>query len=106
MFDTLKRLPTIAGFSNAVSESRLLKKAVKGDKESFGLLYKKYLDLIYRYIYFRVGSSKFEAEDLTQNVFFKAWDKIRNNGFKSDGVNSSFKAWLYRIAHNTVIDYY
>ena len=105
MFDTLKRLPTIQSIGDKISESWLLKKAISGDKESFGLLYKKYMDKIYRYIYFKVGSSQYDAEDLTETVFFKAWNKIRNNGFKSEG-NGTFKAWLYRIAHNAVIDYY
>lgn len=85
-----------------LSEYHLLQKIQKGDKEAFGELYLHYLNHIYRYIFFRVNQNKQQAEDLTQTVFFKAWQGIEN--FTTDKGN--FRAWLYRIAHNVVIDYY
>jgi RNA polymerase sigma-70 factor, ECF subfamily len=85
-----------------LSEHRLLAKIQQGDKEAFGQLYLHYLDNIYKYIFFRVDQDKAVAEDLTQTVFFKAWQKI--DSFATG--KGTFRAWLYRIAHNSVIDYY
>jgi RNA polymerase sigma-70 factor, ECF subfamily len=85
-----------------LSEYHLLQKTKKGDKEAFGELYLHYLDSIYRYIFFRVNQNREVSEDLTQTVFFKAWQGIHT--FTSERGN--FRAWLYRIAHNSVIDYY
>ncbi len=45
---------------------------------------------------------KEEAEDLTENIFLKAWEGL--NGFQDEG--APFEAWLFRIARNSVIDYY
>ena len=85
-----------------LSEHRLLTKVQQGDKEAFGQLYLLYLDSIYRYIFFRVNQDRAIAEDVTQTVFFKAWQGI-DTFTKEQG---NFRAWLYRIAHNCVIDYY
>jgi RNA polymerase sigma-70 factor (ECF subfamily) len=82
-------------------EARLVARAAKGDREAFGRLYESYLDAIYRYLYHRV-SVKEDAEDLTELVFLKAWENLE--GYRPQGVG--FKAWLYRIAHNALIDHY
>lgn len=79
----------------------LVEKAKQGDRDAFGTLYQKYLDGIYRYVYFRVGKREI-AEDITATVFAKAWEKL-SSYIRVDG---SLKAWLYTIAHNLVIDYY
>ncbi len=86
----------------AISEVRLVQKVQAGDKEAFGKLYLKYLDSIYRYIFFRVNQDKQQAEDLTETVFMKALQNIN----KFNRPNGNFRAWLYGIAHNTVIDHY
>jgi RNA polymerase sigma factor (sigma-70 family) len=82
-------------------EIQLIKKAVSGDKNAFGDIYMLYLQPIYRYIYYRVGQHA-EAEDLTEIVFLKAWEALDN--YQQRGV--PFKAWLYRIARNVIIDNY
>jgi RNA polymerase sigma-70 factor (ECF subfamily) len=82
-------------------EDRLIARAVKRDAAAFGILYERHLDRIFRYIYYRVGSNG-EAEDLTEQVFLKAWEAIER--YESRGV--PFVAWLYRLAHNLVIDQY
>lgn len=82
-------------------EKKWLKGARKGDKESFGLLYEKYGQQIFRFIYWQV-SNKEQAEDLNQEVFLKAWKNIE----KYQERNCPFSSWLYRIARNTVIDFY
>lgn len=84
----------------SISDSELVEQATKGDKEAFGNLYECYLDEIYRYVYFRVFNHQ-EAEDLTETVFLKAWEALP----KSRKRIKNFRAWLYRIAHNLVIDY-
>ncbi len=71
-----------------------------GDHEAFSRLYDIFIDPIYRYIYYRVNSS--DAEDLVETVFLKVWENIRQ--YKSK--KKSFSAWVFRIAHNLVVDYY
>lgn len=83
-------------------ERRLIGRAVEGDANAYGLLYERYLDAIYRYIYFRVGNPS-DAEDLTEEVFVKGWEAITD--FKL-GPDQNFSAWLYRIAHNLVVDHH
>jgi len=72
------------------------------DKEAFIKAYDLYLDSIYRFIFFKVGSKE-EAEDLTSSVFLKTWDYIQTNKLKEF---KTLKSLLYKVARNTVIDYY
>ena len=64
--------------------------------------FKQYSEAIYNYVFFRVNRSKEIAEDLTQEVFLKAWQ----NREKFEEQKSQLKTWLFVIARNTVIDYY
>ena len=90
-------------FSNSETDrqSELVTLAKAGDAEAFGHLYETYLDRIYRYIYFRVTDEQ-TAEDLISQVFTKAWENL--DRYQPSG--RPFIAWLYTIAHNTVIDHY
>ena len=88
---------------NPLSDQDLLRNAGDGDVEAFGALYERFLDPIYRYIFYRISSVE-EAEDLTETIFLKAWENIRNR--ESAGEIENVRAWLYRIAHNQVIDYH
>jgi len=72
-----------------------------GETEAFGILYDRYLEKIYRFVYYKTFSKE-TAEDITSNVFHKALEKI--NSFSGD--KGSFSSWLYRIARNSVIDHY
>jgi RNA polymerase sigma-70 factor, ECF subfamily len=81
-------------------ERVLVERAQQNDQEAFAELYEKYFDKIYRYIVFKIGD-KFEAEDMTQQVFLKALRSIQS--FKWQEV--PFSAWLYRIAHNQIVDH-
>lgn len=83
------------------AERLLASKATQGDRESYGQLYEAYVDKIFRYIYFKVGQ-RAEAEDLTSQTFMKAWDAIGDYEWR----NHPFGAWLFRIAHNLVVDYH
>jgi len=83
------------------NEGRLIERATAGDHDSFASLYTDYLDAIYRYVYYRTGDAQ-DAEDLTEQVFIKAWKALPN--YKQAGV--CFGNWLYRIAHNSIVDYH
>ncbi len=75
--------------------------AIKGNGDAFDKLYLRHLDSIYRYAYFRVGDPV-EAEDLTEEVFVRAWEALP--GYRIG--EYPFISWLYRIAHNLIIDYH
>ena len=81
-------------------EQSLVHRAQQGDREAFAQLYENHFDKIYRYVALRIGN-KTEAEDMTQQVFLNALRSI--SSFKWKGVPIS--AWLFRIAHNLVVDY-
>ncbi len=85
----------------ANQEKTLAERAAKRDQYAFAKLYDLYVDKIYKYIYYKSGRTD-EAEDLTAQVFMKAWEAIGN--YKWEGY--PFSTWLYRIAHNQMIDYY
>lgn len=84
-----------------LQDEKTLIEEAKMDSAAFGILYERYVDRIYNYIYYRTGSAK-DAEDLTGKVFFKAMSHIQN--YKHMGL--PFSAWLYRIAHNLVANYH
>lgn len=87
--------------SGVDDESVLVSRAVEGDAQAFGRLYERHMDAIYRYIYFRVAEAA-QAEDMTEEVFVKAWEALPN--YRPG--KHPFTSWLYRIAHNLVVDYY
>ncbi|GAA2867906.1 hypothetical protein GCM10010517_27590 [Streptosporangium fragile] len=80
---------------------RLVLRAKTGDTEAFGTLYDRYLALVYRYVYFRVGSHPL-AEDLTSETFLRALRRITD--FTWQG--RDFGAWLVTIARNLVADHF
>jgi len=85
-----------------LEEERLLvARAQSGDREAFGELYRRYLPPVLRFVSFRVAS-KDDAEDLAALVFFRAWKGLSGYREKEAG----FRAWVYRIARNSVIDHY
>ncbi len=85
-----------------VDEERMLVlRAAKHDPEAFARLYDRFVDKIYKYIYYKVGA-KSDAEDLTAQVFLKAWEAIGRYRV----TERPFSAWLYRIAHNLVVDHF
>ncbi len=79
----------------------VLQQAVKGDAVAFGMLYERYVGRIYNYVYYRTGNV-YDAEDLTERVFFRALRHIQNY----DHRGLPFSAWLYRIAHNLVANWH
>jgi len=79
----------------------LLKRARAYDEEALGELYDEYAPRIYAYLYRRVHDAQL-AEDLTGEVFVRVLQAIRSERFW----HTSFRGWLYRIAHNLVVDHY
>jgi RNA polymerase sigma-70 factor (ECF subfamily) len=77
----------------------LIEEASGGNIKAFGELYSIYLDRIYRYVLYQVGD-RMTAEDITEDVFIKAWRAIRS----CRGKEKTFSTWLYRIAHNHLIN--
>jgi RNA polymerase sigma-70 factor, ECF subfamily len=83
------------------NEEDVLTRASQGDHDAFGLLYERYIDRIFNYVYYRTGNLH-DAEDLTARVFQRAMNHIQN--YTDRGV--PFSAWLYRIAHNLVANWH
>ncbi len=81
-------------------EESLVRRAQHHDQGAFSQLYEEHFDKIYRYIAFKIGNAT-EAEDMTQQVFLNALKSI--SSFKWKGV--PFSAWLFRIAHNQIVDH-
>jgi RNA polymerase sigma-70 factor (ECF subfamily) len=85
----------------SIKQKQLVKQAQNGDQEAFGQLYELYFEKIYRFIYFKTTDRQ-TTEDLTSQTFFKALENLA----KFKGEIAQFKSWIYKIAHNLVIDHY
>src|SRR6185295_5904609 len=100
-------MATILNFSPSrlldpvTDELKLIRLSQQGDAEAFASLYACYVERIKRYVYFRVTDHQL-AEDITSRIFLKMLEKL---GTYQVG-QSPVIAWLYRMAHNAVIDYY
>lgn len=79
----------------------LVDRAKSGDADAFGALYDRFQPEIYRYLVIRVRDQDV-AEDLAQQVFLKAWQAIPRYEHRG----APFRAWLYRMAHNQMVDYF
>jgi RNA polymerase sigma-70 factor (ECF subfamily) len=80
---------------------KLIKRAKNGESEAFGQIYDCYINRVYRFLLLKV-SNREEAEDMSQQVFMKAWEALPR--FENEGV--PFVSWLFRIARNLAIDFY
>ncbi len=91
----------VSEWADLDAERGLAARASTGDRQAFGELYHQYVDKIYRYVYFKVGQQG-DAEDITSQTFLRAWDAIGDYEWR----DHPFGAWLFRIAHNLVVDYH
>ena len=82
-------------------ESLLLERAKEYDSRALGEIYDTYFDKIYRYVYRHLGKAHL-AEDLTADVFLKLLEAIK----ASRSPRTNLSAWLYRVAHNLVVDHF
>ncbi|MHB1118895.1 MAG: RNA polymerase sigma factor [Bellilinea sp.] len=90
---------TYQSFETETDESDLVEAARK-DLREFGVLYKRFVTPVFRYLYSRTGNLH-EAEDITAQTFLIALETFER--FRGDG---HFSSWLFGIARNKVIDHY
>lgn len=79
----------------------LVGQASRGSAEAFGALYDRFQPEILRYLTHHLRDRD-SAEDLAQQVFLKAWQAIP----RYEQRNVPFRAWLYRMAHNQMVDHF
>lgn len=82
-------------------EGDLVRQAQRGDAQAFGCLYETYADRVFNYLLSRVCDSAI-AEDLTAETFVKALQAIHGYRWR----DLPFGAWLFRIAHNALVDHW
>ncbi len=81
------------------NEEKLLQRIKRGDDEAFAILMEQYANQVYALVV-RIIQQREDAEELTQDVFIKAYEQM-----ESFSGRSSFATWLYRIAYNCAISH-
>lgn len=81
------------------TDEALIAEYISGDSHALNELITRYISPIYNYALLYSGG-KDDAEDITQETFLKLWKNIGQYR-----VDTKFRPWLYRIAHNTAIDH-
>jgi RNA polymerase sigma-70 factor (ECF subfamily) len=92
---------TFESTPEGVQVMEIVARAQAGDGEAFGQLYDRYVDLVYRYIYYRVSNQSL-TEDLVSETFLRALRRITS--FQWQG--KDFAAWLVTIARNLIADHF
>ena len=85
---------------NAVNDASLVNQYRSGNTAAFNRLYERYRIPVFNYIYRQVKQQSI-SEDIFQDVWLRVIRSIEQ--WKPD---SSFASWLYRIAHNRLVDYW
>jgi RNA polymerase sigma-70 factor (ECF subfamily) len=91
----------LAGGCQVQDEESLVRRAKEHDQTALTQIYEENFDKIYRYVVLKIGD-RTEAEDMTQQVFLSAFKAISSFKYKK---GTPFSSWLYRIAHNQIVDY-
>jgi RNA polymerase sigma-70 factor (ECF subfamily) len=73
--------------------------AAQRDRAAFDVLYRRYLDRVYGYAFYQLRDHH-DAEDATERTFLAALRALPE--FRAEG--ATFRAWLFRIAHNTIVN--
>ncbi|MGD9892217.1 MAG: sigma-70 family RNA polymerase sigma factor [Dehalococcoidia bacterium] len=87
------------GCNAGLAEEATLIDRARRDPEAFGVLYDRHLPRVYRYVFARC-SNHTEAEDLTAQTFHRALERFDTYEWRG----LPFAAWLFRIAHNLLVD--
>ncbi|MEI7645348.1 MAG: sigma-70 family RNA polymerase sigma factor [Chloroflexales bacterium] len=83
--------------------SEVIRQAQQGDQRAFDMIYDRFADPIFRYVYARCGDVS-ATEDLLGDLWVRVVERLASFRPPPSGVEQAFAAWLYRIAHNLVID--
>ncbi len=86
----------------SMTDDQLVKAYAQGNNEAFDVLLKRYQDRIFNYI-LRIIKNEDVANDIFQETFVKAIVTIKQGRYTENG---KFPAWISRIAHNLIIDWY
>ena len=81
-------------------EKDLLARLKNADEEAFTQIFEMYVKKVYQFV-LSYNKEKTEAEDITQNVFIKIWEKKL-----SINIDKSFEGFIFTIAYRLVIDYF
>lgn len=92
---TENRMPDVRA---EVSDTDDVRAATAGDSAAFRRLYQLHVGRVHGVVYRLCGYDRARAEDLTQDAFIRAWQKLP--GFRHD---SAFGTWLYRLAINVAL---
>jgi RNA polymerase sigma-70 factor (ECF subfamily) len=90
-----------AGARSKPTDSELIDRAQRGEVGAYGLLYRRYIDLIFRYVHARVENTR-DAEDITETVFLHAFKALKR--YKDTGL--PYSSFLYQVARNQLVDFY
>lgn len=93
--------PRMDASSTPPHDDQDVRLAAAGDRNAFARLFDLYYAALYRYFYFHLGNQQ-DAEDLAGLVFLKAWQNLA----LFDPDKGTFKNWIYRVAHNVLVDVY
>lgn len=87
---------------NKLTDDKLVAAYIDGNNEAFDTLLKRHQAKVFAYIY-SVVKNRDVANDIFQETFVKAITTLRQGRYNETG---KFSAWISRIAHNLIIDYY
>jgi RNA polymerase sigma-70 factor, ECF subfamily len=93
-------VPTVPEARDPGESWDLVHSAQRGDTAAFARLYDRYVDVVYRYVLFRVGDREL-AEDVTSETFLRALRRITSVSYQGRDVG----AWFVTIARNLVLDH-
>jgi len=91
----------VASWESNLSE--VLTRAQEGDQRAFDVIYQRFGDPLFRYLYARCGDAS-QAEELHGDLWLRVVERLGSFRPPPNGVDAAFAAWLYRIAYNLVID--
>ena len=85
-----------------LSDDSLIKSFSEGSSDAFGVLVDRYDSSLHTYIRMAVGDA-FVADDILQDTFIKVLDNVSSGAYQAQG---KFKSWLFRVAHNLIMDHF
>lgn len=87
----------------AKTDEALMCAYAEGDAAAFDQLYKRHKDALYRYMFRQLGNEAIVAEQ-----FQEVWGKViaKRESYQAHKNQATFKTWLYKIAHNQIVDCY